>query len=132
MGFTGTADVVVPCNGIAGKQIDFAFDPRVGLRVQPRHGLVCVEDGVTVAVKTKPAPLLYEGSVLQVGEAVLEVRLLPGLRVSRPAPEGPTLFGRPVAAQTDRPREQLTLFGQPVADDAEGRAAHGQETDTEA
>lgn len=80
LGFLRTCDVTVPVNGVAGKHIDFVFQDGKGLLLFPLRRQSCVMDGVelTCRSKTKKHPM-YHGSRLQVGEAVLRLRLFAGL-----------------------------------------------------
>ena len=80
MGFVRGCDVVVPVNGVAAKHLDFSFQDGKGLLLFPLRGAVCYVDDVELTHRsnTKKHPMCH-GSRLQVGEAVLRLRLFAGL-----------------------------------------------------
>ena len=80
LGFLRTCDVVVPVDGVAGKHIDFSFQDGKGLLLFPLRGQSCVMDDteLTHRSKTKKHPMCH-GSRLEVGDAVLRLRLFAGL-----------------------------------------------------
>lgn len=80
LGFLRSCDVVVPVDGVAGKHIDFVFQDGKGLLLFPLRGLTCLMDDteLTHRSKTKKHPM-HHGSRLQVGDAVLRLRLFAGL-----------------------------------------------------
>lgn len=80
MGFLRTCDVTLPVSGVAGKHVDFVFQDGKGLILFPFHRQVCYMDDIelTHRSKTKKYPMVH-GSRLQLGEAVLRLRLFAGL-----------------------------------------------------
>lgn len=81
LGFLRTCDVVVPVEGVAGKHIDFVFQDGKGLLLFPLRKQSCILDEDTILThrsKTKKHPMVH-GSRLQIGEAVLRLRLFAGL-----------------------------------------------------
>lgn len=80
LGFVRSCDVVVPVAGVAARHIDFVFQDGKGLLLFPlRKQTCCVDDiELTHRSKTKKHPMCH-GSRLQVGEAVLRLRLFAGL-----------------------------------------------------
>lgn len=80
LGFVRTCDVVVPVDGVAARHIDFAFQDGKGLLLFPLRGQSCIMDDteLTHRSKTKKYPM-FHGSRLQVGDAVLRLRLFAGL-----------------------------------------------------
>ncbi|MBE5803261.1 MAG: hypothetical protein E7316_01945 [Clostridiales bacterium] len=83
LGFVRSCDVVIPVNGVAARHLDFSFQPGTGLLLFPLRGAVCYVDDaeVTHRSKTKKHPMGH-GSRLQVGQAVLRLRLFAGLDAS--------------------------------------------------
>lgn len=86
LGFVRACDVVVPVNGVAARHIDFVFQDGKGLLLFPLyHQTCCVDDTeLTHRSKTKHFPMCH-GSRLQVGDAVLRLRLFAGLDAEYPA-----------------------------------------------
>lgn len=80
LGFVRSCDIVVPVDGVAARHLDFTFQDGVGLLLFPLHGAVCYVDDteLTHRSKTKKYPMCH-GSRLQVGDAVLRLRLFAGL-----------------------------------------------------
>lgn len=89
LGFVRSCDIVVPVEGVSPRHVDFVFQPGKGLLLFPLRGATCVADDVELTHRsaTKKYPLVH-GSVLQVGQAVLRLRLFAGLdteyRATRP------------------------------------------------
>lgn len=86
LGFLRTCDMVVPVDGVAPHHIDFAFQDGRGLLLFPWNGCECTMDGeeLTARSKTKHFPM-HHGSRLQVGDALLRLRLLRAWRQSTAA-----------------------------------------------
>lgn len=84
LGYLRTCDVVVPVEGVASCHCDFSFIPGKGLQVYPRGGNFALVDGEFVHKRkeSKQHPM-HHGSRLQVGEAVLRLRVFKGLEVER-------------------------------------------------
>lgn len=127
LGYVRSCDVVVPVDQVAACHLDFSFQPHLGLLIYLRRGQTCFVDGVRLTHRSKPRSLpMLHGSSLQVGEAVLQLRLFAELDVMWPrkdsvrkqvqtAPQN-TLFGQKVhyPSKQDAPSAQPTLFGQPL------------------
>ncbi len=89
LGYVRTCDVVVPVEGVSPRHLDFVFQPGKGLLLFPFRGAACVADDVELTHRSAARKYsLVHGSVLQVGQAVLRLRLFAGLdteyRVARP------------------------------------------------
>lgn len=84
LGYLRTCDVVVPVEGVAHQHCDFTFIPGKGLHIYPRSGQSVLVDGETVQRRkhSKQHPM-HHGSRLEVGEAVLRLRVFVGLEVER-------------------------------------------------
>lgn len=80
LGFVRSCDIVVPVNGVAARHIDFVFQDGKGLLLSPLHRQTCYMDDteLTHRTKNKHFPMVH-GSRLQVGDAVLRLRLFAGL-----------------------------------------------------
>lgn len=80
LGFVRSCDIVVPVNGVAARHIDFVFQDGKGLLLSPLHRQTCYMDDteLTHRTKNKRFPMVH-GSRLQVGDAVLRLRLFAGL-----------------------------------------------------
>ena len=91
LGFVRSNDMVVPVRGVAHTQLDCAFEEGVGLVVTPRFHRACTVDGEEIRTRAdaKAHPMLH-GSVLEVGEARLRLRVFIGIDAERKAaPEQP-------------------------------------------
>lgn len=121
LGFVRTADVVVPCPGVAARHLDLSFQPGVGMLVSPYPGLDCLVDGAPMSAHSQPRLTpLYHNSVLTVGEAELKVRLFAGVDAQRyaarredDAPDEPLDSGDTLT-DADEP-EAASPFGPPSA-----------------
>lgn len=80
LGYVRSCDIVVPVDGVSPKHADFVFQPGKGLLLFPLRGVSCFADDVELTHRSavKKCPLVH-GSILQVGEAVLRLRLFAGL-----------------------------------------------------
>lgn len=79
LGYLRTCDVVVPVAGVRKLHLDFAFQDGKGLLLFPLRGCECTVDGAElIRRKSKKFPM-HHGSRLQIGEAVLRLRLFEGL-----------------------------------------------------
>lgn len=80
LGFLRSCDIIVPVSGVAKQHLDFVFQDGKGLLVFPLRGVTCCVNDVELdhRSKTKRHPLGH-GSILQVGDAVLRLRLFAGL-----------------------------------------------------
>ena len=79
LGFVRGCDVVVPVKGVRSVQADFSFENGSGLAVLPRFRRPVVIDGnkVTRRWEADERRMLH-GSVLQIGEAVLQLQVFMG------------------------------------------------------
>ena len=126
LGFVRTCDIVVPVTDVVGQHLDFTFHNGKGLYIYPRRGCPVLVDGVPVDSRaaTRRHPLRH-GSLLQVGEALLQLSVFAGLDVQQvdgvrtdaptdgcppeavsplaPAPFAPPPADIPPAAQIPRP-----------------------------
>lgn len=86
LGFVRTCDVVVPVNDVIAKHLDFTFRNGKGLYIYPRRGCPASVDGVTIdsQADSRRYPMQH-GSILQVGEALLQLGVFAGLDVQQAA-----------------------------------------------
>lgn len=82
LGFVRTCDIVVPVTDVVAQHLDFTFRNGKGLYIYPRRGCPTFVDGVLLnsraACRRHP---MRHGSVLQVGEALLQLGVFVGLDV---------------------------------------------------
>ena len=80
LGSLRTCDLVVPCPGVHSRHLDFEWQDGTGLLLRPRAGCEVRIDGIPVesAADAVAMPLMH-GSSLQVGSAVLRLRLFAAL-----------------------------------------------------
>ena len=80
LGSVRSCDLVVPCPGVKARHLDFTWQDGVGLLLRPRSGCEALADSVPLNCRSHPesAPLRH-GSFLQVGDAVLRLRVFAGL-----------------------------------------------------
>ncbi len=83
LGSLRTCDVVVPVEGVLNKHLAFAFKNGKGLFVEPYFKAEFEVDGEANEKMGRPM-VLYHGSRLTVGEAVLRMRLFVGVDAPRP------------------------------------------------
>ncbi|MBR4080238.1 MAG: hypothetical protein IKK21_00425 [Clostridia bacterium] len=84
LGFLRTCDVCVPVAGVAGQHCDFTFVPGKGLMIFPRaRQFALVDEEMIRRRKDGKRYAMHHGSRLQVGEAVLRLRVFMGLEVDR-------------------------------------------------
>ena len=92
LGYLRTCDVVVPVDDVANTHLDFTFADGKGLYIYPRRGCDATVDGVALTSRriSRQYPMQH-GSVLRVGQAVLQLGVFAGLNVSeaRPTPATP-------------------------------------------
>lgn len=95
LGFVRTCDIVVPVDDVIAQHLDFTFRNGKGLYIYPRRGCPAAVDGVTLDshADSRRYPMQH-GSVLSVGEAVLQLGVFAGLDVRQycTAPAGPEPF----------------------------------------
>ena len=80
LGSVRSCDLVIPCDGVRPKHLDFVWQDGVGLLLRPRTGCEAIVDGVLLTCRSdaSSAPLRH-GSVLQIGSAVLRLHLFASL-----------------------------------------------------
>lgn len=82
LGFVRTCDVVVPVDDVVSQHLDFTFRNGKGLYIYPRRGCPVAVDGVTLDSRTDSRRYpMQHGSILCVGEAVLQLGVFAGLDV---------------------------------------------------
>ena len=79
LGFLRTCDVVVPVDGVRKLHLDFAFQDGKGLLLFPLRGCPAAVDGTELIRRKSKKHPMHHGSRLQVGQAVLRLRLFEGL-----------------------------------------------------
>jgi len=104
MGSSGACDVVVPSPEFAPVHLYFSFVKGRGLQIETARGRSCYVDGVLQEYrKGTPDGKMIHGSILQVGDCVLRLRLFAGLDVerkaARKAEDDLKEYGMPVASQ---------------------------------
>lgn len=77
-------DVIVPVDGVLGKHVAFRFQDGLGLLVEPYYQSDFLVDGEETENRNKPL-VMFHGSRLQVGEALLRMRLFVGVEAMRPS-----------------------------------------------
>lgn len=84
LGYLRTCDVVVPVSGVRHQHCDFTFVPGKGLLIFPRPRCAAEVDGEPILRRRdgKMHPMQH-GSRLQVGDALLRLRVFVGLEVER-------------------------------------------------
>ena len=80
LGSVRTADLCVPCGGVQRSHLSFSFEPGMGLLISPLSGREALVNGAVINCHSRPesAPLAH-GSFLQVGSALLRLRVFAGL-----------------------------------------------------
>ena len=82
LGFVRTCDVVVPVTDVVAQHLDFTFRNGKGLYIYPRRGCPAAVDGVTIDSRADSRRYpMHHGSILQVGEALLQLGVFAGLDV---------------------------------------------------
>ena len=114
LGSVRSADIFVPCPGVRRSHLFFSFERGRGLLVHPLSGSEALVNSVRVNCKSRPeSTSLTHGSFLQVGSAVLRLRMFAGLdsaagfdgipQPPSPAPEGSGLWQKPVPSAASLP-----------------------------
>ena len=82
IGSVRTCDIVVPLPGVALDHADFTFADGKGLYVLPRRGCQVTVDGQVIhtPAEGRRCPMQH-GSILEIGEAVLQLGVFAGLTV---------------------------------------------------
>nr|AHF25654.1 hypothetical protein [uncultured bacterium Contigcl_30] len=87
LGALRSCDLVIPCAGVRGHHLDFAWRDGLGLLIYPYSGCEVLINGTPVTCHTAVVSVpLTHGSILQVGSAVLRLHLFAALDHS-PRPE---------------------------------------------
>lgn len=86
LGFVRGCDMVIPCSGVRKRHLDLRFEDGNGLLVIPRSGCEASVDGHLLNCRSRFSehPMVH-GSVLEVGDAVLRLRLFSGISAGRSA-----------------------------------------------
>ena len=77
LGYLRSNDVCVPAGGVANRHLWYSFDDADGLRVEPLRGRMIVADGQEL-IGRRMHTYLSHGSVLQVGDARMRLRMFSG------------------------------------------------------
>ena len=80
LGSVRSCDIAVPCPGVRRSHLDFSWSDGTGLLLRPRHGCKAVVDGIQITSRSDPflSPVRH-GTFIQVGDAVLRLRVFAGL-----------------------------------------------------
>ncbi len=92
LGSHRSCDCHVPAEGIAAVHADYFFTDREGLYVVPRHGCAILIDGECITSRRQAmAHPMVQYSTLEIGDAVLQLRVLDSLQLPsrHPAPYSP-------------------------------------------
>lgn len=110
LGFVRSCDVVVPVDRVVARHLDFSFREGHGLYVYPRRGCPVHVDEVLVEnrLQAREQPMLH-GSVLRVGDAVLQLGVFAGLRVDN-CPTQWRMAGDALVSADMLPAEESPLF----------------------
>ena len=80
LGSVRSCDLCLPCPGVQKQHLRFSFQVGKGLRILPRSGCEVVMDGNIITYRSgEKASFMNHGSFLQVGSALLRLRLFTGL-----------------------------------------------------
>ena len=102
LGLYRSCDLTLPCEGVHKRHLDFILDERLGLLILPRSGCTVTVDGAECTARSKPEahPMLH-GSTLEVGNALLRLRLFAGVCPQSGAAFTPDTSNAPVADTPD-------------------------------
>lgn len=80
LGSVRSCDIVVPCEGVRKRHLRFSYTVGRGLQILPASGCEATVDSVTLDCRSGEhgAPMVH-GSFLQVGSALLRLRVFAGL-----------------------------------------------------
>ncbi len=80
LGSVRSCDMVIPCPGIRKRHLRFSYESGFGLKIIPLSGCEAMVNGVLLDCRSgeKAAPMTH-GSFLQIGSAVLRLRVFAGL-----------------------------------------------------
>ncbi len=118
LGSSRHCDVVIPSGAFAPVHLYFSFEKRMGLMIEAARGRECYVDGVLEkSGKKHPGERMIHGSILQVGDIVLRLRLFAGLDVERKA--------------LRKPEDDVKEYGMPVASQGVPRPGYGGYADSQ-
>ncbi len=94
LGSVRSCDVVVPCQGVRRRHLWFSWEDGSGLKIQPLSGCEVSVDQLPVDCRSwrKSSPMVH-GSFLQIGSALLRLRVFAGLDSAAGFPEDAAAFG---------------------------------------
>ena len=97
LGSVRSADLYVPCEGIRRSHLSFSFEPSHGLLIHPLSGCEVQVNGALLNCHSRPeeSPMTH-GSFLQVGSALLRLRVFAGLDPSAGFDDGSVTPAGPV------------------------------------
>lgn len=107
LGYLRNNDVCVPVDGIANRHLWYSFDETDGLRVEPLRGRMIVADGEELIGRRRHA-FLCHGSMLQVGQAKLRLRMFSGFEYAGEASAWRRELDETEEAETPDIPEELT------------------------
>ena len=115
LGFVRTCDIVVPVTDVVAQHLDFAFRNGKGLYIYPRRGCPVAVDGVTINSRadSRRYPMNH-GSILAVGEALLQLGVFAGLDVK----QAPGLWEEPQQTPAPQPPEIAPPYAPVLPPDA--------------
>ncbi len=109
LGALRSCDLVVPCRGVHHHHLDFVWQDGLGLCIHPRSGCSAAVNQIPMTTRSDPASApLRHGSFLQVGDALLRLRVFAGL-------DSNAGFEEPAAVQTDQFSEPDPSVPTPVS-----------------
>ena len=111
LGFVRSCDVVVPVDQVVARHLDFSFREGRGLYIHPRRGCGAFVDGVALDSRQQAweHPMLH-GSVLEVGDAVLQLGVFAGLKVGVCQTDWRTAMADTLPGETPAADETIPLF----------------------
>lgn len=98
LGCLRSCDIVVPCPGVSRYHLDFSFEYGKGLMLSPRRGKTAVIDGSPLHSRSGSGAMLH-GSVLELGSAVLKLRLFAALDHGAAHTAEPSAYATPPATE---------------------------------
>lgn len=82
LGFSRSCDVAVPVTDVVAQHLDFTFRNGKGLCIYPRRGCPAAVDGMRIESRADSRRYpMHHGSILQVGEAYLQLSVFAGLDI---------------------------------------------------
>ncbi len=88
LGSVRSCDVAVPCPGVRRQHLWFSFESGAGLSIQPCSGCQVLVDQNPVDCRSwRASPPMGHGSFLQIGSALLRLRIFAGLDSAAGFPE---------------------------------------------